>query len=132
MVCLWLLFAFVLFIGDRDGHQISVADYSCHVDTGPMSGALMTGTVTWEWNGPNGVLLSNSGVLRMPGGTMAYRDSAGQIALTIVDGKVTGFTASGKGEAVLATGAAASLAGKTTNWTAKSAGGQFAVEDRWQ
>jgi hypothetical protein len=25
-------------LGDRDGHTISVADYSCHVDSGPMSG----------------------------------------------------------------------------------------------
>jgi hypothetical protein len=120
-------------LGDRDGHMISVADYSCHVDTSPMSGAVMTGTIIWEWDGPNATMLSNTGVLRMPGGTMAYSDSGGKIALTMADGKVTGFTASGVGKATLATGAAASLAGKTTNWTAKSIGsGQFTVEDRWQ
>ncbi len=93
----------------------------------------MTGTIIWERDGPNATMLSNTGVLRMPGGTMAYSDSGGKIALTMADGKVTGFTASGVGNATLATGAAASLAGKTTNWTAKSIGpGQFTVEDRWQ
>ena len=64
---------------------------------------------------------------------MVYRDSDGKLALTMADGKVTGFTASGKGQAILATGSAASLGGKTTNWTPKSTGpGQFAVEDKWQ
>ena len=93
----------------------------------------MTGSAIWEWNGTEAVMLSNSGVLRTPDGTMVYRDSDGKLALTMADGKVTGFTASGKGQAMLATGSAASLGGKTTNWTAISTGpGQFAVEDKWQ
>ena len=49
----------------------------------------------------------------------------------MTDGKVTGFTGSGKGTAVVATGSAASMAGKSDTWTAKSTGmGQFSVEDK--
>ncbi len=120
-------------LGDQGGHAITVAPYSCRVDTGALSGAIMTGTVIWEWKGTEAVMLSDSGVLRASGGTMVYRDTGGKLTLVMADGKVTGFTASGQGQAVLATGTAAYLGGKTTNWTAKSNGfGQFAVEDKWQ
>jgi hypothetical protein len=47
----------------------------------------------------------------------------------LADGKVTGFTATGKGRYLLATGSAASLAGKTFSFTAKPTGaGQWETE----
>jgi hypothetical protein len=47
----------------------------------------------------------------------------------VTDGKVTGFTASGRGTLRLVTGDAASLAGKSVTWTAKtSEPGRFKVE----
>jgi hypothetical protein len=74
---------------------------------------------------------SNSGVARKPGATVVYVGPEGKLALTMTDGKVTGFTGSGKGVYVLATGSAASLAGKPYTWTAKSTGPmQFTAEDK--
>ena len=53
----------------------------------------------------------------------------GKISLTVTDGKVTGWTGSGRNTYELATGSAASLAGKSTTYTAKSTGpGQFTME----
>ena len=118
-------------LGDRDGHSISIGEYSCRVDSGPMSGGVVTGTGILEWDGPNAVMRSNSGVMRKPGATVVYVGTEGKLALTMTDGKVTGFTASGRGTNVVATGSAASVAGKSTTWTAKSTGpGQFAIEDK--
>ncbi len=119
-------------LGDREGHMIATGAYSCHVDSGPMSGSVMTGSDMWEFDGPNAVMLSDSAVVRKPGSTLVYRGTEGKLALTMADGKVTGFTASGKGQLPLATGSAASLAGKPETWTAKSTGpGQFTVDEKW-
>ncbi len=116
-------------LGDREGHSISVNAVSCHSKSEAMSGALLTGTYIWEWNGPNAVLLSATGVIRKPGATMVYQETGGSIALTMTDGKVTGFTASGKGYEKLATGSLAALAGTPYTWTVKPAGpGQSTVE----
>jgi hypothetical protein len=118
-------------LGDREGHSISVNVASCHSESEPMSGAVLTGTTMWEWDGPKAVLLSSNGVIRKPGGTVVYQNTAGSLALTMTDGKVTGFTASGKGDEKLATGSLAALAGKPYTWTAKPAGpGQFTIEVR--
>jgi hypothetical protein len=120
-------------LGDREGHSITVHQYSCRVESGPMSGGVATGTDVWEWDGPKAVQLSNVGVIRKPGATEVFVGDGGNLALTMTDGKVTGFTASGKNHAVIATGSAASMMGKTDNWTSKPAGpGQFAVEAKIQ
>jgi hypothetical protein len=120
-------------LGDREGHSISIDVASCHSESEPMSGAVLTGTTMWEWNGPNAVLLSSNGVIRKPGATMVYQNTAGTLALTMTDGKVTGFTASGKGDEKLATGSLAALAGTSYTWTAKPAGPrQFTVEVKQQ
>jgi hypothetical protein len=76
-------------------------------------------------------LVSGNGVIRKPGATVVYVQTDGKLALTMTDGKVTGWTASGKGPWAIATGSAASLAGKSATWTAKPAGpGEFTVEDK--
>jgi hypothetical protein len=119
-------------IGDREGHGISVDEYGCRVESGPMSGGVSTGTIIWEWDGTNAVLLSEIGVIRKPGATFVYRGTEGKLALTMVDGKVTGATASLKGQPLLATGSAASLAGKPYTLTTKSTGPrQWTVEVKW-
>ena len=76
-----------------------------------MSGAVLTGTTIWEWDGPKAVLLSSNGVIRKPGGTVVYQNTGGSLALTMADGNVTGFTSSGKGDEKLATGVKASSRG---------------------
>jgi hypothetical protein len=116
-------------LGDRDGHSISVEQYSCSASSGPMSGGVWTGSIIWEWDKTNAVMVSGNGVIRKPGATAVYQEKEGKIALTMSDGKVTGFAASGAGSWVMATGSAASLAGKTYTFAAKPIGpAQFTVE----
>ena len=57
----------------------------------------MTGAATWEWDGPNAVLLSGGDVARKPGATAVSVLTEGKLALTMTDGKVTGWIATGKG-----------------------------------
>ena len=64
--------------------------------------------------------LGLGGVIRKPGSTLVYRGTEGTLALTMAEGKVTGATASLKGEQLLGTGSAASLAGKPYTATSKS------------
>lgn len=119
-------------LGDREGHGISIDEYSCRVETGPMSGGVSRGTIIWEWDGTNAVELSEIGVIRKPGATFVYRGTEGKVALTMADGKVTGFTADLKGQPLLATGGAASLAGKPYTLTSKSTGpSTWRVEVKW-
>jgi hypothetical protein len=116
-------------LGDREGHKISVDHYSCRVEAGPMSGAVATGTSITEWDGSTAVERSDIGVARKPGGTLVWRGTEGKSELTMADGKVTGWTGSGTGVNQIATGSAASLAGKPYAWTAKSTGpGTWTIE----
>jgi hypothetical protein len=60
---------------------------------------------------------------------LAWKETEGNLALTMADGKVTGWTSSGRGINTLATGDWAKLAGKGYAWTAKSIGpSQYTVE----
>ena len=45
-------------VGDREGHAISVSQESCRIESGPWSGAVLTDTDTWEWEGTNAVVVS--------------------------------------------------------------------------
>ena len=112
-------------VGDRAGHAISVTQESCRVESGPWSGvAVLTGTATWEWDGPNALLLSGGDVVRKPGATAVSVMTEGKLALTMADGKVAGWTATGKGHWPVG-----ELAGKSFTYTAKStAAGQWEVD----
>jgi hypothetical protein len=116
-------------LGDREGHAITVETYSCHMDSGPLSGAEVTGTSIVEWDKATGVILSGGGVARGQGTTDVYQAVDGKITLTITDGKVTGATASGHNKILLGTGAAAPNVGKSESWTSKGTGpGQFETD----
>jgi len=119
-------------LGDREGHSIQFDEVSCRVESGPLSGGVLTGTDIWEWSGTDAVSLANNGIVRKPGATAVYQNTEAKITLTIADGKVTGFVASGKGFWPMATGGAAILAGKSCTYTAKPAGpaGQFTAESK--
>ncbi len=121
-------------LGDREGHSISVGRYTCRTESGPMGGGVATGTSIYEWDGPKGVELANSGVARKPGATVAWKGTEGKITLTMTDGKVTGWTGSGRGAHVLGTGGWASMAGKSYTWTVKSVApaGQFTFESKYE
>ncbi len=116
-------------LGDREGHSISVGEITCRVEGGPGDGGVLTGTTIYEWDKTSGVLLSGVGVTRKPGATSAFQHTEGKIALVVADGKVTGSTGTGRGRYTMATGAAASFAGKTYSYSFRSAGpGQFVVD----
>ena len=117
-------------LGDREGHSISVGQYSCRAESGPLAGGVSTGTAMWEVDGPKATLISNSGVVRKPGATLAFKSTEGKLTATMTDGKMTGWTGSGRGANPLATGAWASRAGKSYTWTTKSVGptAQFSSE----
>ena len=118
-------------LGDREGHGITVGQISCHIDSGPMKDGIVTGTFIWQWDGPNATLVSEHGVIRKPGATVVYVETQGKLALTMADGKVTGWTASSRGTDVVATGSAASWAGKSFTTTGKGTGsGQFTFEGK--
>jgi hypothetical protein len=96
---------------------------------GLLDGSLLTAQEIWEWDGTNAKMLLESGVIRKPGALATYELTEGKLALTMTDGKVTGFTASGKGRWPTATGTAASLAGKSWTWKSRAAGaGQWEGE----
>ena len=116
-------------LGDREGHSISVGEITCRVEGGPGDGGVLTGTTIYEWDKANGVLLSGIGVTRKPGATTAYQHTEGKISLVVSNGKVVGSTGSGRGRYTMATGTAASMAGKTYSYTFKTTGpGQFVVD----
>jgi hypothetical protein len=116
-------------LGDREGHAISVGNYSCRADSGPLAGGVLTGTGIWEWDKTNAKMISNGGVIRKPGASAGYQITDGKLALTITDGKVTGATGEGAGTYSVAVGDAASLNGKSFTWTTKSTGpGTFQID----
>jgi hypothetical protein len=109
-------------VGDHEGHMMSVDRYSCRMESGPMNGAVVSGGDVTNWDKGVGVEVLGNAAVRKPGGFGVYQDTEGKIALTIADGKVTGFTGNGKVHWVVATGSAAPLAGKTFSYTIKSTG----------
>lgn len=114
---------------DREGHSLSVQTFTCRVEGGPMNGAVLTGTNTYEWDKGVAVGLSGSMIARSGTGTYVavFRDFG--VTLTTVDGRVTGWVAKTTGTYRLATGAAAALNGKTFSTVAKPTGaGQFLLE----
>ncbi len=118
-------------LNDRQGHAISISQFTCRAEGGLLDGAVMTGSQIYEWNGANAVGHAGYGVYRKPGATLIYVNDEMKNMLTMTDGKVTGFAASGRGHYALATGTVESLAGKTYTYTAKPIGpGQFLLESR--
>jgi hypothetical protein len=117
-------------LGDREGHSLMVVDHSCRAESGLLAGGVMTYVNIWEWDGPKAVLLTQSAVIHKFGATLVFKGIEGNIALTMTDGKVTGWTSTGRFVYVLATGDWASLNGKSGTWKSKSVGpgSQFSCE----
>jgi len=109
-------------IVDRDGQSLLAAEATCVVQGGPMDGAVETQHNLWHYDKGSGALLSGHAVTRKPGALSATVITQGGLALRMTDGKVSGWNASGTGRMTLATGAAASLAGRSFNWTANPTG----------
>jgi hypothetical protein len=115
-------------LGDRDGHAMSVSNYTCRVAGGPLDGGVLTGTQHWEWQGPNATGLGGNSVMRHGKGTMVAAITESKSSLKMDGDKITGFGGGGTGRYVLATGAAAYLH-KTFSYTYHSTGfNQFVVD----
>jgi hypothetical protein len=116
-------------LGDREGHAIAVGHFTCRVDGGPIDGAVWTGSQVYEWDGPNAVGRGGFGVFRLSGSFAVYSSTEVKVSLNLSDGRVTGFTGSGRGMFSVGTGAASVLAGKSYTYVVKSSGfNQVVVE----
>ena len=105
-------------LGDRDGHALGVTSYSCHADSGPLSGGVWTATAIWEFDGPKATLVTNNGVVRKRGGVGVYQDTQGTLTLVMANGKPAGWTATGEGHWIMAAGSVADMAGKSYTFAA--------------
>jgi hypothetical protein len=115
--------------GDREGHFIQASTGTCSVEGGHFNGGVMTQNSIWESDGPKALLTSGNGVIRAPGGIAVYQTLGGSRTLIIKDGKVAGWTATGRVTYPVATGLYASAAGKTFTWTARLTGpNQYIIE----
>jgi hypothetical protein len=74
-------------------------------------------------------LIAGGGVLRSSDATSVFQNTEESGDATVAGGKVTGFTSSGRGKIIWATGVAASSVGKSYSYTTQSTGsGQVEVE----
>ena len=118
-------------LGNEEGHGISVRDYACQVTQGPLGGGVLTARAVWEMDKSGGRLLLGGGVIRKPGATAVLQLLDGKLEYVTTNGEVTEVRTSGKGAYLLASGAAASLSGKTFTYITKTtAPAQFYVEDK--
>jgi hypothetical protein len=116
-------------LGDREGHALRVAQFSCLASAGPLSGGVLTGSTIYELDKGAGVLLAGSGVIRKPGLTAVDVLTEGKLTAVMTDGKVTGVTSSGKGSYPIATGSWSALAGKSFTYSSKPTGpGLFEID----
>jgi hypothetical protein len=116
-------------LGDRDGHAISVSNYTCRIEGGPLDGGVLTGSTINEWDKGSAVGIAGQGVVRKAGSMSVFQLGSFKLSLTMADGKVTGFVGSGQGAYKFTSGAGAVLAGKTFTYDTHSTGsGQFVFE----
>ncbi|HEX7438336.1 MAG TPA: hypothetical protein VF308_16660 [Caldimonas sp.] len=116
-------------VGDRDGHAVSVGEYSCRAESGRAEGGIVSGANTWERDKGVATLLAGDGVIRKPGSIAVYQFTEGKNAFTMADGKVTGYEGEGKFLFKQASGVMAPWAGKvgTLKWHSIP-GGMFTGE----
>jgi len=78
-------------VGDRDGHAVTISEYSCRAESGRAEGGVVTGANTYERDKGVATLLAGNGVIRKPGSIAVYQFIEARNAFTMADGKVTGF-----------------------------------------
>jgi hypothetical protein len=116
-------------VGDKDGHRLVTAQYSCFGVGGLLKDAVYSGSSTSEWDGPKGTYLSGGGIMRAAGGLAVTQITEGVGSAIMKDGKPAGNAASGKTLIKFASGTLAELSGKAVRWEAKPAGfGRFSLE----
>jgi hypothetical protein len=108
--------------GTEAGQSLREATYSCSVSDGPLNGGATTGTNFWLIKGTDWTLLSGQGAMRSPNGAAVFQVQDGTLKIEMKDGKVSRWTASGRGRYIAASGAASALSGKTYQWKVNPSG----------
>jgi hypothetical protein len=117
-------------IGDPQGRMIAVYDITCTVIEGSPHGGVYSGKEIVEWDNTHASLIAGSGVLRSPGSTVVLQDINEDGEATLTDGKVTGFTSSGRSKIIWASSSVvAAMVGKTFSHTTNSTGPGESVVD---
>jgi len=96
---------------DRPDHRVTSSQSVCEVSGGVLGGGIMTAHTIYEWNGQKATLLSGGGVMRKAGMVVVYKHLEGHTDLT--DPKSKQYAGTGRGVIAIASGAAASMTGKT-------------------
>lgn len=109
-------------IPDREGQSLLAAEATCVIQGGPMDGAVESQSNLWHYDKGSGTLLAGHAVARRPGQIAAAMTTSGTLTFQMTEGRVTGWSATGKGRYLLGTAAAASLAGRSFSWTATPTG----------
>jgi hypothetical protein len=116
-------------IGDRNGHRLVSAQFSCFGVDGLLKGAVYTGSNISEWNGPQGTFLSAGGIHRTSGGLAVTQLTEGTGSVTEKDGRPAGPKTSGKAVFKFASGTLAALSGKVVKFASQPTGvGRFILE----
>jgi hypothetical protein len=99
--------------GAEAGQSLQEVSFSCSVSDGLLKGGAMTATFLWLIQGTDRTLLSGQGAVRSPDGILVFQHQEGKFKIEMKDGKPSGWSASGRGRYVAASGAAAAVNGKT-------------------
>lgn len=108
--------------GEAEGQSLLAAEATCSVHGGPMDGAVETQHNIWRYDKGVGTLLSGQSVTRKPGALSAGQVLQGALTFQMADGRVSGWTASGRARITMAAGTAAPLANRSVSWTATPTG----------
>jgi hypothetical protein len=114
---------------DRAGQSLTIGDFVCTTEGGPLDGATVTGRTINHYDGLTGTALSGNGVTRRPGGQVYWQATEQRTEIKMSEGRVTGFDGVGRGRFVLTTGAYSALNGKAYSYKFNSTGpGRFTVD----
>lgn len=116
-------------IGDRPGHSLANAQFSCFGVEGLLKGAVYTASNISEWDGPQGRFVSAGGIHRTPGGLAVTQAIEGTASVVVRDGKSVGTESSGSAVFKFASGVLVALSGKSVKFISRpGSAGRFDLE----
>jgi hypothetical protein len=103
----------------REGVFLQASQAACTIEGGSADGAVQTLQLVWLLDKGKGTMLSNQGVIRKPG-LLAMTSGDGTMTFQMADGRIAGWTASGKTRYQMASGSLAPYEGKSFSWTGRA------------
>ncbi len=116
-------------IADRPGHAIHRSEFVCVNRGGPMDGGEGLGSNTWVWEPGKAAAVSGDAIYRRPGAIAVLRTVESQLATQMQDGRLVGWTSTGRLAVASAHGAWSGESGKGYRYTARSTGFKSFVVD---